>query len=179
MDESAAPRTILVIDPVTTAPVSEAVRRASERFAIVRVRDAREAMLHLEQPLALLLCRWDPACVEPKGLILAARAARAREPALTIVVYTPAAMPIPAGLIDEADYAVRAASLPALLPRLLRFHAEAIRPAHGVSALRRAETRSAMERRIVDQALAAADGDKAAAARLLEVSRPWLYRRLG
>lgn len=49
MAESAAPGTILVIDPVSTAPVSEAVRRAAERFAIVRARDVREAMRHLER----------------------------------------------------------------------------------------------------------------------------------
>lgn len=179
MDESAAPRTILVIDSVTTAPVSEAVRAAADRFEIARARDAREAMRHLDRPLALLLCRWDLACAEANGLVLAAHAARACRPAVAIVLYAPGSIPIPAGLVDEADYILRAARMPALLPGLVRLHRDAIRPAHGASARRRAETRSAMERRIAGQTLAASDGERAAAARLLEVSRPWLYRRLG
>lgn len=166
---AAARKAILGIDPVSTAPVADAVRRLADRFDILRARAAREAMRSLASPLALLLVRWDPACVEPRSIALAAHAVRAQHPEALVVVFAPRGVAVPPALIRAADCALWSSSLPALLPDLLRFHPGLARPAPS-SLSSPLESRAALRRRRVEEALAFCDGNVSAAARHLGIT---------
>jgi DNA-binding NtrC family response regulator len=158
---------------VSTDPVADAVRRLADRYDIVRARDAREAVRLLARPLALLLGRCDPACVEPRSIVLAARAARTQHPEAMVVVFAPRGVAIPTALIRAADCALWSSSLPALLPDLMRLGPGLTRAASvstHTGSPPALESRVAVRRRRAEEALAFCDGNVSAAARHLGIT---------